>query len=218
MATALSLSFSSLDPQNHNRFNIITTTKTIRRNFSFTPPLPLNKPPFKLFSSSSSQSQTLTDSFLKPGKFLTNTELTTLHHLSTYLYTHTLKSGTVWVRVMRDSEVDAIVCLLADSFAESMMFPKGYINVLRFLVKQYLIERRSLMPHMATLIAFYRGSGVNGDGDEEEMQLAGTVEISFDVNGANSTLPSPDPPKDKPYICNMAVDKSLRRYTTLHML
>lgn len=112
---------------------------------------------------------------------------------------------------MRDSEVDAIVCLLADSFAESMMFPKGYIKVLRFLVKQYLIERRSLMPHMATLIAFYRGSGVNGDGEEEEMQLAGTVEISFNVYGANSTLPSPDPPKDKPYICNMAVDKSLRR-------
>jgi len=70
------------------------------------------------------------------------------------------------------------------------------------------------MPHMATLIAYYRGFG-----DHEEMQLAGTVEISFNVYGANSTLPSPDPPKDKPYICNMAVDKSLRRYkTTLHML
>lgn len=109
---------------------------------------------------------------------------------------------------MRDHEVDPIVCLLADSFAESMMFPKGYINVLRFLVKQYLIERRTLMPHMVTLIAFYKG--IVDDG-EEEMHLAGTVEISFDKNGANTSLPSPTPPKDKPYICNMAVQKSLRR-------
>ncbi|CAJ2647625.1 unnamed protein product [Trifolium pratense] len=215
MAATLSLSFSSIDPQNH-RFTATTTTatKTTRR---FTLSTPLHKPPnphFKLSSSSHSQSQTLTDPFIKPGKFLTNSEITTLQYLESYLYSHQLKSGTVWVRVMRDSEVDAIVCLLADSFAESMMFPKGYIEVLRFLVKQYLIERRTSMPHMATLIAFYRGNG-NGDGDgdddEEEMQLAGTVEISFDKNGANANLPSPTPPRDSPYICNMAVDKSLRR-------
>jgi hypothetical protein len=214
MAATLSLSFSTIDPQNHRFTTTTTATKTTRR---FTLSTPLHKPPnphFKLSSSSHSQSQTLTDPFIKPGKFLTNSELATLQYLESYLYSHQLKSGTVWVRVMRDSEVDAIVCLLAESFAESMMFPKRYIDVLRFLVKQYLIERRTSMPHMATLIAFYRGNG-NGDGDgdddDEEMQLAGTVEISFDKNGSSANLPSPTPPRDSPYICNMAVDKSLRR-------
>lgn len=64
------------------------------------------------------------------------------------------------------------------------------------------------MPHMATLIGFYRGMV---DDEEQEVQLAGTVEVTFDKSGANSTLPSPTPPKDSPYICNMVVDKSLRR-------
>ncbi|XP_058776619.1 GCN5-related N-acetyltransferase 5, chloroplastic [Vicia villosa] len=210
MATTLSLSFS-LDPQ--NRFNILTTTKTTRRfTFSSLPHrktlIPTPNPHFKLSSSSHSQSQTLAEPIIQPGKFLTNEELDKLQFLSSFLYSHQLESGTVWVRVMRDNEVDPIVCLLADSFAESMMFPKGYINVLRFLVKQYLVERRSSMPHMATLVGFYRGVV---DGEDEEMQLAGTVEISFDKNGANTTVPSPTPPRDSPYICNMAVEKSLRR-------
>ncbi|CAK8537001.1 unnamed protein product [Lathyrus sativus] len=210
MATTLSLSFS-LDPQ--NRFNTIATTKTTRR-FTFSS-LPHRKtlnpnPHFKLSSSSHSQSQTqtLNEPIIQPGKFLTNDELEKLQFLSSFLYSQQLESGMVWVRVMRDSEVDAIVCLLADSFSESMMFPEGYINVLRFLVKRYLVERRSSMPHMATLVGFYRGVV---DGEDEEMQLAGTVEISFDKNGANASIPSPTPPRDSPYICNMAVEKSLRR-------
>ncbi|CAL5188933.1 unnamed protein product [Lathyrus oleraceus] len=209
MATTLSLSFS-LDPQ--NRFNIITTTTKTTRRFTFSS-LPHRKPlipnpHFKLSSSSHSQSQTLTEPIIQTGKFLTNDELDKLQFLSSFLYSQQLESGTVWVRVMRDNEVDPIVCLLADSFSESMMFPKGYINVLRFLVKRYLVERRSSMPHMATLVGFYRGVV---DGEDGEMQLAGTVEISFDKNGANASIPSPTPPRDSPYICNMAVDKSLRR-------
>lgn len=105
--------------------------------------------------------------------------------------------------------MDITVGLLAESFAESMLLPSGYVSVLKFLVKQYLIERRTLMPHMATLIGFYTET-VEG-GEEQEAQLAGTVEVCFDKRGANASPPTPTPPKDSPYICNMAVKKSLRR-------
>lgn len=112
----------------------------------------------------------------------------------------------MWVRVMRDDELDMIVGLLAESFVESMVMPKGYVNLLGMLVKQYLVERRSLMPHTATLIGFYKGNDDDGEGE-----LGGTVEISFNKKGANASPPSPTPPKDSPYICNMTVKKSLRR-------
>ena len=113
----------------------------------------------------------------------------------------------MWVRVMRDDELDMTVGLLAESFVESMVMPKGYVKLLGILVKQYLVERRSLMPHTATLIGFYKGKD-----DEGEGELAGTVEISFNKKGANASPPSPTPPKESPYICNMTVQKSLRRY------
>lgn len=100
--------------------------------------------------------------------------------------------------------MDMTVGLLSESFGESMSLPFDYLNVLAYLIKQYVIERRALMPHTATLIGFYR------EGDEEE-QLAGTVEVSFDKKGANASPPSPTPPKNSPYICNMTVKKSLRR-------
>ncbi|KAJ7953666.1 Acyl-CoA N-acyltransferases (NAT) superfamily protein [Quillaja saponaria] len=105
--------------------------------------------------------------------------------------------------------MDITVGLLAESFAESMLLPSGYVSVLRFLVKQYLIERRTLMPHTAMLIGFYRETKEGGD--EEEEQLAGTVEVCFDKRGANASPPTPTSPKDSPYICNMAVKKPLRR-------
>lgn len=102
--------------------------------------------------------------------------------------------------------MDMTVGLLSESFGESMSLPFNYLNVLAYLIKQYVIERRALMPHTATLVGYYK----EGDGDEDE-QLAGTVEVSFDMKGANSSPPSPTPPKDLPYICNMSVKKSLRR-------
>lgn len=101
--------------------------------------------------------------------------------------------------------MDITVGLLSESFAESMSLPFRYVNLLGFLVKQYMIERRALMPNTATLIGFYRGE----DGEEE---LAGTVELSFNKKGSNANPPSPSPPKDSPYICNMTVKKQLRRY------
>lgn len=110
---------------------------------------------------------------------------------------------------MQEQEMDMTVELLAESFAESMMLPKAYVKLLGFLVKQYLIERRALMPHAATLIAFHRTK--TDDDVDEDIQLAGTVEVSFDQFGANVSPPTPTPPKNAPYICNMTVKKSLRR-------
>lgn len=106
--------------------------------------------------------------------------------------------------------MDETVKLLAESFADSMLLPAGYLALLRFLVKQYLIERRSVMPHAVTLIGFYRGRA----GDEEEAEeevLAGTVEVSFDKRGFSASPPTPTPPGNSPYICNMTVKEQLRR-------
>lgn len=62
------------------------------------------------------------------------------------MYYQELESGYLGVRVMRADEIDETVQLLAESFAVSMLLPLGYVSVLGFLVKQYLIERRSAMP------------------------------------------------------------------------
>lgn len=102
--------------------------------------------------------------------------------------------------------MDATVWLLSESFAESMLMPKGYVKFLAYLVKQYMIERRAVMPHTATLLGFYKENGEDAD-----LQLAGTVEVCFDKRGANANPPTPTPPKNSPYICNMTVDKQLRR-------
>ncbi|TKY69827.1 N-acetyltransferase protein [Spatholobus suberectus] len=115
---------------------------------------------------------------------------------------------------MRPRETHLVVRLLADSFAESLLLPAAYANVLAFLIRQYLTERRALMPHAATLLAFYTETTTAVDKEEEQhqqTQFAGTVELSFDKRGANANVPSPSPPKDSPYISNMAVHKSLRR-------
>lgn len=106
---------------------------------------------------------------------------------------------------MREEELDMTVTLLSESFAESMLIPNGYAKVLEFLVKNYLIERREMMPHCATLLGVYRENG------EEDFELAGTVELTFDNKGYNSSPPTPTPPKTSPYICNMAVRNPLRR-------
>ncbi|XWS63631.1 hypothetical protein CRYUN_Cryun06bG0117400 [Craigia yunnanensis] len=116
----------------------------------------------------------------------------------------------MWVRVMRTEEMDLTVGLLALSFAESMFMSLGYEALLRFLVKQYLIERRAVMPHAVTLVGFYREKG--GQRGEE---LAGTVEVCFDKKGANASPPTPTPPKNTPYISNMTVTKQLRRYKVI---
>ncbi|XP_074295977.1 GCN5-related N-acetyltransferase 5, chloroplastic isoform X5 [Silene latifolia] len=82
----------------------------------------------------------------------------------------------------------------------------------RFLVKQYLIERRTLLPHAVTLIAFFREDEDEcGREDGDIGELAGTVEVSFNQKGANASPPTPTPPKNYPYICNMTVKNQYRR-------
>ncbi|XP_044490432.1 uncharacterized protein LOC123214616 [Mangifera indica] len=178
----------------------------------------LKKPhhyPFRDFhsSSSSSSSNHTTSSFLhdsfRTGRFLTNEEIEKLKNLENFVHFQELKSGFLWVRVMRPEDMDSTVGLLAQSFAESMLLRSGYEKLLSFLVKQYLVERRGVMPHAVTLIGFYRGK------EEEEpckeVDLVGTVEVCFDSRGANASPPTPTPPRNSPYICNMTVKMPLRR-------
>ncbi|XP_010498923.1 PREDICTED: uncharacterized protein LOC104776529 [Camelina sativa] len=151
----------------------------------------------------------LEESF-RTGRFLSNDELEKLKTLEGFAYFQELESGTMWVRVMRSDEMDSTVHLLAESFGESMLLPSGYQSVLRFLVKQYLIERREVLPHAVTLVGFFRKKN-DGCSDGEEAEMAGTVEVCLDKRGANASPPSPTPPKESPYICNMTVKEDLRR-------
>ncbi|XLR23077.1 hypothetical protein S83_050977 [Arachis hypogaea] len=226
MAATLSLSLS-LDPQTHHHHRFFFP-KHHTRHFAYSLPnfhiYPSQS--FKISSSTPSHSRSSTtspppptpisslylDDPFRTGRFLTNDELDRLRFLESFVYSEDLKSGSMWVRVMRPDETDTTVALLAESFAESMMLPPGYAGLLRFLIKKYLLERRTLMPHMATLLGFYRENAPNqGEQQEQEVKFAGTVEVCFDQRGANTSMPSPLPPRNSPYICNMAVHKSLRR-------
>ncbi|MBA0692698.1 hypothetical protein Goari_010235, partial [Gossypium aridum] len=153
-----------------------------------------------------SQYYSFLDDPYRGSRFLSNEELEKLKALESFVYLQELESGSLWVRVMRNEEMDLTAGLLAESFAESMLMPLGYGALLRFLVKQYLIERRAVMPHAVTLVGFYRDKG-----GEKGNELAGTVEVCFDKRGANASPPTPIPPKNSPYICNMTVTKQLRR-------
>ncbi|KAF9605428.1 hypothetical protein IFM89_017167 [Coptis chinensis] len=213
MAATISFPFSlNLQKQQQQEKLLVLNTHYFKPHhaLSFTP-----KPshPFQKYSrynlnppfSSSSESSYVTQP-LTTGRFLTTEELQKLRELEKFRYFHEFEKGCLSIRVMRGEEMDMTVGLLSESFAESMLLPlNNYVNLLAFLVKQYMIERRGSMPHTATLVGYYR------QGDEGEEELAGTVEVSFDKRGANATPPSPTPPKDSPYLCNMTVKKSLRR-------
>ncbi|QCD90598.1 Acyl-CoA N-acyltransferase [Vigna unguiculata] len=172
-------------------------------------------PAFKLSSSHSSSSPLTTT-------FLTDDDLRRLSSLESFLYRRELPSGSLSVRLMRPHETRSTVLLLAHSFAESLLIPAAYVNLLAFLINQYLLQRLTLLPNTATLVAFYTQtpSPPTADSKEDEEEplqedegapLAGTVEICFNKRGANASVPTPTPPRDSPYICNMAVEKSLRR-------
>uniref|UniRef100_A0A6M2E5Q9 N-acetyltransferase domain-containing protein n=1 Tax=Populus davidiana TaxID=266767 RepID=A0A6M2E5Q9_9ROSI len=163
-------------------------------------------------SSASTTYSYLEDSY-KTGRFLSNEEIEKLNALQNFRYYQQLETGSICVRLMKPEEMDITVKLLAESFVESMLLPVGYVSLLRYLVKQYLIERRAAMPHAVTLIGFYKGKQEMNTGEEKEdlEELAGTVEVCFDKRGANTSPPTPTSPKNAPYICNMAVKQSLRR-------
>lgn len=146
-----------------------------------------------------------------PPPFLAPDDLAKLHLLQRFSYSSPLvDGGSLAVGLMGTGQIDPTVWLLADSFAESMLVPKRYVRFLAFLVRQYALEKQALLPFAATLVGVYRGKG------KEEEELAGTVEISFDGRGANASPPTPVPPRDSPYICNMAVKQELRRYCPIY--
>ncbi|GLU21570.1 hypothetical protein SLE2022_377030 [Rubroshorea leprosula] len=218
MAAALSLSLC-LDPQNlHNqKLTHLNPNKAYPFLTSRQPLFPLRQFDGYNFRSSVSSPCSSADSAspatfysfqddpLRVGRFLSNEELEKLKALESFVYFQELESGSMWVRAMRPEDMDSTVRLLAESFAESMSLQ--FEALLRFLVKQYLIERRGVMPHAVTLVGFFRERG----SEEGEEEVAGTVEVCFDKRGANASPPTPTPPKNSPYICNMTVRKPLRR-------
>ncbi|MBA0721614.1 hypothetical protein Goshw_022111 [Gossypium schwendimanii] len=217
-AAAAALSpFLYLDPNQRQHFHIhLNPTKTPPFLSSRNPLLSLQRlhqcncrcsfPSSSPNSVTPSQYYSFLDDPYRGSRFLSNEELEKLKALESFVYLQELESGSLWVRVMRNEEMDLTAGLLAESFAESMLMPLGYGALLRFLVKQYLIERRAVMPHAVTLVGFYRDKG-----GEKGNELAGTVEVCFDKRGANASPPTPIPPKNSPYICNMTVTKQLRR-------
>ncbi|XP_057528816.1 GCN5-related N-acetyltransferase 5, chloroplastic [Amaranthus tricolor] len=151
------------------------------------------------------------NNFPKFTRFLTNEELERFQFLENYTYSCNLPTGYLSIRMMKDVELQKTVDLLAESFAESMFLPNMYLNFLGFLIKQYLVDRRGLMPYCATLIGFFREEKGDADDQENEGEFAGTIEVSFDKRGANSSPPTPTAPKNCPYICNMTVKEQFRR-------
>ncbi|WOL19861.1 hypothetical protein Cni_G28663 [Canna indica] len=144
----------------------------------------------------------------RPGTFLDPDDLRALQTLRDFSVDIELDrgGGFLEIRPMEADELDATALLLAESFAESMLVPARYVSFLAILVKQYVEERMALAPHAAMLLGFYRERGAEG-----AAQLAASAEISFDARGANANPPTPVPPKEYPYICNMAVKMPLRR-------
>ncbi|MED6105917.1 hypothetical protein PIB30_000042 [Stylosanthes scabra] len=59
---------------------------------------------------------------------------------------------------------------------ESMMLQAGYAGLLMFFIKKCLLERRTLMPRMATLLEFYR-ENVTANKEEQEVEFARIVEM-----------------------------------------
>ncbi|XP_077214395.1 GCN5-related N-acetyltransferase 5, chloroplastic-like [Tasmannia lanceolata] len=157
-----------------------------------------------LSSSSSSSSDSYLNDPSTTCPSIDAQHLQKLQILEDFRYSHKISTGSMRVRIMRVEEIESTATLLVESFAESMSMPHRYMNLLGFLAKQNFTDRRALLPHTVTLVGFYEGE----DGVKE---LAGTVEVCFDLIGETVSSLTPTPPRDHPYICNMAVKKALRR-------
>lgn len=145
----------------------------------------------------------------KRSAFLGPDGLDKLQILDGFRYAHELPHGSLEVRVMALAELRTTIELLAASFSDALWIPARYVRVLEFLVEQYVVQKRAQRPHAATLVVYYR------ERDAAEAHFAGTVEVSFNAMGGNVSPPSPVPPTDAPYICNMTVKETLRRYAIL---
>ncbi|WVZ86008.1 hypothetical protein U9M48_032857 [Paspalum notatum var. saurae] len=167
-----------------------------------------------------------------PGVFLSPRALSQLDELAAFRYEHAFPHGLLTVRALSrgpgdDAVAEALVRLLASSFSETVRWAPAqrYAQLLAFVIRRYLHERRGLAPHAAVLVGFYRpaggaaaeaggGEAAEGGGEEggeDEGEMACTAEVSFDAVGAPGAPPTPTPPLDFPYICNMTVKTQLRR-------
>uniref|UniRef100_A0ACD5URB5 Uncharacterized protein n=2 Tax=Avena sativa TaxID=4498 RepID=A0ACD5URB5_AVESA len=154
------------------------------------------------------------------GVFLSPSALSKLDALAAFRYAHSFPHGSLTVRALTpedDAEADALVRLLADSFSEDVRWAPAqrYAQLLAFVIRRYLHERRGLTPHAAVLVGFYKPAaaeaGQEGEDGEDEGEMACTAEVSLDAVGAPGAPPTPTPPLDFPYICNMTVKTSFRR-------
>ncbi|KAF3792065.1 hypothetical protein EJ110_NYTH12449 [Nymphaea thermarum] len=191
--------------RNHHLFSLNPQPS----HFHFFPPLSSSASDSDFSDPQAPENKTRTSSFdvlqlKRVNGFLDEEDLRKLRILENFLYVKELGHGLLQIRLMAAEEIDKTVELLADSFAELSWAQFTYYPLLKVVVSQHVMERRAVIPHAATLVGFY-GTG-NG-----EMELAGTVEISFDRRGANANPPTPTPPKGSPYLCNMSVRKELRR-------
>jgi len=167
-----------------------------------------------------------------PGVFLSPRALSQLDELAAFRYEHAFPHGLLTVRALTrgpedDAVAEALVRLLASSFSETVRWAPAqrYAQLLTFVIRRYLHERRGLAPHAAVLVGFYRpadagaadATGDDGDvssddgGGKDEGEMACTAEVSFDAVGAPGAPPTPTPPLDFPYICNMTVKTAFRR-------
>ncbi|GJN27342.1 hypothetical protein PR202_gb15358 [Eleusine coracana subsp. coracana] len=159
------------------------------------------------------------------GVFLSPSALAQLDELAAFRYEHAFPHGHLTVRALGrgpndDAVAEALVRLLATSFSETVRWAPAqrYAQLLTFVIRRYLYERRGLAPHAAVLVGFYRpadateeGEGEDEDEGEDEGEMACTAEVSFDEMGAPGAPPTPTPPLEFPYMCNMTVKTSLRR-------
>ncbi|KAL6652595.1 hypothetical protein ACP70R_011520 [Stipagrostis hirtigluma subsp. patula] len=165
------------------------------------------------------------------GVFLSPRALTQLDELAAFRYEHSFPHGRLTVRALTpadDAVAEALVRLLASSFSETVRWAPAqrYAQLLTFVIRRYLHERRGLAPHAAVLVGFYRPADADADADTaaadddggevqvergDEGEMACTAEVSFDAVGAPGAPPTPTPPLEFPYMCNMTVKTSLRR-------
>ena len=101
--------------------------------------------------------------------------------------------------------MDGCAELLTDTFADSMGYISAYRNFLFRQIRKYLRDHSALVPKSVILVARLSSSPGN-----EEADVVGAVEVSFSesTRSKNATL---NPPTDRPYICNMAIEAEHRR-------
>ncbi|RLM65457.1 hypothetical protein C2845_PM16G10240 [Panicum miliaceum] len=154
-----------------------------------------------------------------PGVFLSPRALSQLDELAAFRYEHAFPHGLLTVRALTrgpedDAVAEALVRLLASSFSETARWAPAqrYAQLLTFVIRS-----------AAVLVGFYRPADAAGateddvdegseDGEgKDEGEMACTAEVSFDAVGTPGAQPTPTPPLDFPYICNMTVKTALRR-------